>query len=176
MSMQKTTNKLKEFLAYLNSIYGYLASATLFFPLANQFFKVIPLPSENTNTWVYFATLSGAFMFFYQFTRRDTQEAQIGNGMIAFVFSIISVGIYVAFPYGILYATIFFVLTYSFSELAVVEFQKIYPIDPKYISKNPSNILNFVFKIIGALFTFFFWATVVVIGLGLIVLVIAAST
>lgn len=61
------TEQMKDFFSYINTLFGYLSGITLFFPLANQFFEIVPLPNKNPVACVYFATLTGTFIFFYQY-------------------------------------------------------------------------------------------------------------
>ena len=61
--------ELKEFLTYLSSLWGLLASVTVFFPFSNHFLKIIPVFLDNSKHTL-LASLISTFMLFWLFTLR----------------------------------------------------------------------------------------------------------
>ena len=82
-------NDFQSFLKYLASLWGLLSIFSAFFPLINNFFPLIPLPSLRPDICVLLSTLGSVFVVFFQFTnRKETAKIDVRESGFAYVAAI----------------------------------------------------------------------------------------
>ncbi len=136
----KALAELREFLGFLGSLWGILAGVTVFFPLSNMLFIVLPILPGAERLSTVLATLFSLFAIFFVFVLRnaDFSYESEGQDIASFVVgAIISLacGIIVLVAYSyiylnplasgldpVLYAGVFGFFTAAFTLLALAEY------------------------------------------------------
>ncbi len=113
---QAFLNELKDFIAFLQGLWGILAGISVLFPLSNVLIEVIPLGQKlDTPTFEYISpklvtvvtTLIALFIILWTFGRRHDFKAQKKRGqirqqaMLSFAFGLLALIIYFVAFYGI---------------------------------------------------------------------------
>ncbi len=153
-AFKQVYSNLKDFLNYLTSIWGLLSVFTSLFPLTTILSKKIPTPKNFPDVLVILASLSCIFILFYKFSHRtkhqnseETQKNfftaigctlfylmvlpkiykfQLSNKVKSELISFLNDSIEIAMSLGeaIIYISIFFFFTKSFTTLAVIALQE----------------------------------------------------
>jgi H+/Cl- antiporter ClcA len=135
---------LKNFLQYLKSAWGLLSAFTPIFPQVDRFSRLMPPPEPRSGLFSVLATLCGLFAVFYEYTCREknTTEDRESRAGWFFLLAVVLTIFYAVILYPDLrpvvqipqqlrhliqpfvYIFIFYLLTKSFTILAVQEFGK----------------------------------------------------
>jgi len=74
---ERIVSDLRAFLRYLASLWGLLTAFSAFFPLINNFYPLIRLPTLNPDVCVLLSTLVSIYVVFSQFTNRKELNKSI---------------------------------------------------------------------------------------------------
>jgi len=135
-----TLAELREFLAFLRSLWGILAGVTVVFPISNLLTAVLPLLPGSESLSTVLATLFSLFAIFVVFVLRhadlngDYGDGECGLLIVASIWTFVGgAGALVVYLYvrleplaaglvPVLYATVFGLFAAAFTLLALVEY------------------------------------------------------
>lgn len=131
--IQRKRGKMKDFLKYLNSLWGLVSLSTLLFPQSIKLFELIKPPQSwkvNEDLVLNLSTIICVFLLLVLYTRRREHYYVIGEAVFLFVGSIVCIWVYLDPLHGglfgnlidfIIYFGIFACLTGSFTILAIMD-------------------------------------------------------
>ncbi len=137
---ERAVADLTEFLSFLGSLWGVLATVTVLFPLSNWLVAVLPLPPGSERLSSVLATLFSLFAIFFVFVLRNADFGDVYDGgdiVFFIVASLVTFGsgvlVLVLYSYvrleplaagvgPVLYAGVFGLFTAAFTLLALAEY------------------------------------------------------